>query len=123
MKEDGFYLLIGSKLSIEKKNVMAVVDLLDEGATIPFIARYRKEITGSMDEVLIGKIRDEIESFRELEKRRDSILNSIQEQGKLTDELKDKITNAISMSQLEDIYLPYKPKRKTKATLAKEKGL
>lgn len=123
MNEAKYYLLIGSKLNIDKNNVKLTIELLDEGATIPFIARYRKEVTGSLDEVQIAKIRDEIEELRELDKRRESILKSIEEQGKLTDELKEKIHNALTLNQLEDIYLPFKPKRKTKATLAKEKGL
>ncbi|MEO8759719.1 MAG: Tex family protein, partial [Bacteroidia bacterium] len=96
---------------------------LDEGGTIPFIARYRKEATGSLDEVAIMQIRDEMERLRELEKRRDAILKSIEGQGKLTEELKERLLDAETISKLEDLYLPYKPKRRTKATIAREKGL
>ncbi len=110
-------------LKLETKNVTATVKLLDEGATIPFIARYRKEMTGSLDEKQIKDIRDEIERIRAIESRRESILKSIESQGKLTEELKKKIEDADTMSLLEDLYLPYKPKRRTKATIAKEKGL
>ncbi|MFN5459813.1 MAG: Tex family protein [Bacteroidota bacterium] len=110
-------------LTLNIKNVTASIELLDEGATIPFISRYRKEITGGLDEVQIKNIRDEIEKLRTIETRRDSILKSIEGQGKLTPELKEKIENAESISALEDLYLPYKPKRRTKATVAREKGL
>lgn len=116
-------LLIARELSINESQVIATVKLLDEGATMPFIARYRKEITGSLDEVEIAAIRDRIEQLRELDKRREAVLKSITEQGKLTDELKKSIENAQTMAELEDIYLPYKPKRRTRATIAREKGL
>jgi uncharacterized protein len=96
---------------------------LDEGATIPFISRYRKEVTGTLDEVQVGAIRDRITQLRELDKRREAILKSLEEMGKLTDELKSKIEAAESLTVLEDLYLPYRPKRKTKASVAKEKGL
>ncbi|MCS7005897.1 MAG: RNA-binding transcriptional accessory protein [Cytophagales bacterium] len=105
------------------KHAQAIVKLLDEGATIPFIARYRKELTGSADEVLITQVRDRIAQLRELEKRKETVLKSIQEQGKLTEELRAKIEGAETISELEDIYLPYKPKRRTRATIAREKGL
>jgi len=105
------------------KGVEAAIELLDGGATIPFIARYRKEATGSLDEVAITAIRNRINQLRELDKRRTTVLDSIEKQGKLTDELKEKILAAETMSVLEDIYLPYKPKRRTRATKAKEKGL
>lgn len=110
-------------LQISAKNVKAVVALLDEGATVPFIARYRKEATGSLDEVQIGDIQTWLKKLQELDKRRESILQSIEEQGKLTPELRAKIEAAQSMTELEDLYLPYKPKRKTRATMAIEKGL
>lgn len=103
--------------------VQAVVKLLDEGATVPFISRYRKEMTGSLDEVAIANIRDKVIQLRELDKRREAILKSIEKQEKLTPELEKAITKAETLAELEDIYLPYKPKRKTKATVAKEKGL
>jgi uncharacterized protein len=116
-------LRVADKLNIDVKQVRATVELLDEGATIPFISRYRKEATGSLDEVQIMQIRDEIERLRQLESRRAAIIKSIDGQGKLTEELRDKIDAAENLSQLEDLYLPYKPKRRTKATIAREKGL
>jgi uncharacterized protein len=123
MSEVRLFFKVADKLKIDSKQVTATVGLLDEGATIPFISRYRKEVTGSLDEVQVMQIRDEIERLRQLESRRESILKSIDGQGKLTDELKEKIAEAETLSQLEDLYLPYKPKRRTKATIAREKGL
>lgn len=114
---------IADLLNLNSKDVTATVNLLDEGATVPFISRYRKEVTGSLDEVQIIQIRDEIERLRQLEQRRESILKSIESQGKLTEELQEKIMAAETLSKLEDLYLPYKPKRRTKATIAREKGL
>lgn len=114
---------ISSELSLSSNQVQATVTLLDTGATVPFLARYRKEVTGSLDEVAITHIRDRLTQLRELDKRRESILESIQSQGKLTDELKEKILSAETMAVLEDLYLPCKPKRRTRATIAKEKGL
>jgi uncharacterized protein len=114
---------IAQELRLSKDNVQNVIDLLNEGATVPFIARYRKEATGSMDEVTIITIRDRWKQLLDLENRRTTILNSINEQGKLTPELKQKIEAAQTLFELEDLYLPYKPKRKTKASIAKEKGL
>ena len=105
------------------KQVTATVNLLDEGATVPFISRYRKELTGSLDEVQVTTIRDRIQQLRELDKRRDAILKSLTDMGKLTPELQKKIDEAETMVLLEDIYLPYRPKRKTRATAAREKGL
>ncbi len=110
-------------LGIDAKQVETTIELLDEGATVPFLARYRKEMTGSLDEVQIMDVRDKMAMFRELEKRRKFILETIEEQGKLTDELRDQIVKADSILQLEDLYLPFKPKRKTRATAAREKGL
>lgn len=115
--------LIAGELNVPEKSVIGTVKLLDEGATVPFISRYRKEVTGSLDEVAIAQIRDSIEKLRELDKRREAILKSIKEQEKLTPELEKKINAAQTMAELEDLYLPYKPKRRTKATIAKEKGL
>lgn len=115
--------IVAQELKIGSKQVDATLSLLDEGATVPFISRYRKELTGSLDEVQVTAIRDRIQQLRELDKRREAILKSIDEQGKLTDVLKSQILAAESMSVLEDIYLPYKPKRKTKASVAREKGL
>jgi len=114
---------IASELGVKPHQVQATIDLLDGGATVPFISRYRKEATGTLDEVQVATIRDRIEQLRELDKRREAILKSIEEQGKLTPELKKAIDAAETMAMLEDIYLPYKPKRRTKATIAKEKGL
>lgn len=114
---------IASGLSIKPHQVRATAELLDEGSTIPFIARYRKERTGSLDEVVIGSIRDDLEKLRELDKRRESILKSLEEMGKLTDELKGRITEAESLASLEDLYLPFRPKRRTRASIAREKGL
>ena len=114
---------IASELGVRPQQVSATVALLEEGATVPFISRYRKEATGTLDEVQVAAIRDRLEQLKELDKRREAILKSIEEQGKLTPELKKAIDQAETMARLEDIYLPYKPKRKTKASVAKEKGL
>ena len=114
---------IADETGIKVKSVEATARLLEEGGTIPFIARYRKEATGSLDEVQVQDIRDMLDKLAELDKRREAILESISSQGKLTDELKEKIEAAKVMSVLEDLYLPYKPKRRTRATIAKEKGL
>ena len=116
-------LKIADELGLKLQQVDAVAKLLDDGATVPFIARYRKEATGTLDEVAIIKIRDRLEQLKELDKRRESILESLKERELLTPELEDKIIKAQTMSVLEDIYLPYKPKRRTRATMAKEKGL
>jgi len=115
--------IISGENNLPISKVSAVIDLLDKGATIPFISRYRKEMTGSMDEVQVGTIKDRVQKLRDLDKRREAILKSIDDQGKLTDALKKKIDSAQTLVELEDIYLPYKPKRKTKASVAKEKGL
>ena len=115
--------IIAEELKLKSSQVSATIQLLDEGGTVPFISRYRKEMTGSLDEVAITWIRDRVIQLRELDKRRKAILKSVDEQGKLTDELKDKINAADTMAHLEDLYLPYKPKRRTKATIAREKGL
>ena len=118
-----FFQKIAAELSIAEKQVSATVDLLDEGATVPFISRYRKELTGTLDEVQVAAIRDRILQLRELDKRREAILKSLTEMGKLTPELEAQINAAETMVLLEDIYLPYRPKRKTRATAAREKGL
>jgi uncharacterized protein len=117
------YKKIASELSISEKQISATVELLDEGATVPFISRYRKEVTGTLDEVQVTNIRDRVQQLRELDKRREAILKSLTEMGKLTPELEEKINAAETMVILEDIYLPYRPKRKTRATTAREKGL
>jgi uncharacterized protein len=117
------FIKIAAEFKIAVESVKSTVELLDEGATVPFISRYRKEMTGSLDEVQITNVRDRIIQLRDLDKRRDAILKSLKEQNKLTQELEDKVNKAESMTALEDIYLPYKPKRRTRATIAKEKGL
>ena len=114
---------IAVELSLAARQVQATADLLSEGATIPFIARYRKEATGSLDELAVTAIRDRMEQLEELDKRREAILKSLEERDLLTDELKEKILAAETMSSLEDIYLPFRPKRRTRATVAREKGL
>jgi uncharacterized protein len=115
--------LVASELGITEGQVRAVEELLAEGATIPFIARYRKERTGSLDEVIIARARDRLAQLATLDKRREAILNSLQERELLTDELKSAIEAAQTMAVLEDIYLPYRPKRRTRATVARERGL
>lgn len=117
------YKKLATEFAIAEKQVTATVNLLDEGATVPFISRYRKEMTGSLDEVQVAGIRDRIQQLRELDKRREAILNSLTEMGKLTPELQAQIEAAETMVLLEDIYLPYRPKRKTRASIAREKGL
>src|SRR6195952_3939406 len=112
---------IAEKLSISIKQIISVYDMQAEGATIPFMARYRKEATGNLDEVAIGNIVEEIKYFTELDKRRETVIKTIEGLGKLTPELKQRIENCYDGTVLEDLYLPYKPKRKTKATQAIEK--
>ncbi len=114
---------IAKEISVRAGQVANTAELLKGGATVPFIARYRKEYTDSLDEEAIMHIRDRMEQLEALDKRRESILQSIEEQGKLTDELKKQLEGAESMSELEDIYLPYRPKRKTRATIARSRGL
>jgi len=121
--EEKHILRIADELNITAKQVGAVALLLTENATVPFIARYRKEATGSLDEVVITNIRDRLEQLAELDKRREAILESLEKQGNLTAELKYKVMAAETMAVLEDIYLPFRPKRRTRATMAKEKGL
>ena len=117
------YKKLAAELSIAEKQVSATIELLDEGATVPFISRYRKEVTGSLDEVQVTTLRDRIQQLRDLDKRREAILNSLTEMGKLTPELEKAINAAETMVLLEDIYLPYRPKRKTRASIAREKGM
>ncbi|MDT3776834.1 Tex family protein [Nitrospira sp. MA-1] len=114
---------IAKELKITDKQVTATVSLLDDGATVPFLSRYRKEVTGGLDEVVITSIRDRVAQLRELDKRREVILASLEEQGKLTDVLREQVQAATTMTELEDIYLPYRPKRRTRAMIAKERGL
>lgn len=115
--------IIAKELGVKLSQVQAAASLIDEGATVPFIARYRKEATGTLDEVAVAAVRDRLEQLRELDKRREAIIKSLEERNLLTDELKVKIEAADSMTALEDIYLPFRPKRRTRATIAKEKGL
>ncbi len=114
---------IASALNIHENQVRKTIELLDEGATIPFISRYRKEATGSLDEVQVAQIRDMRDQLVELEKRREAILKSLKELDKLSPELEKAVRGAETLAKLEDIYLPYKPKRKTRAMAAREKGL
>jgi len=114
---------IAEKLGLTIKPVTNIIQLQSEGATIPFIARYRKEATGNLDEVVITNVTEEIKYFTELDKRKETVIKTIESLGKLTPELKDRIENTFDATELEDIYLPYKPKRKTRATQAIEKGL
>lgn len=114
---------IASELSLDRRAVGAVSDLLDSGATLPFIARYRKEATGDLDEVAIGKIRDSLNRSRLMDERRIAIIRSLARQNQLTAEIEEKLSKAVSLAELEDIYLPFRPKRRTRAMVAKERGL
>ncbi|MBP6478561.1 MAG: RNA-binding transcriptional accessory protein, partial [Chitinophagaceae bacterium] len=114
---------IATVLNLSLKQINSIFDLHAEGSTLPFIARYRKEATGNMGEVQIGNVIDQIKYFNELEKRKETVTKTIEEAGKMTPELKMRIQDCVNATELEDIYLPYKPKRKTKASIAIEKGL
>jgi protein Tex len=114
---------IAKEQNLDINQIQAIASLLEEGSTIPFIARYRKEATGSLDEVAVTTVRDRLNQLNELNSRKETILKSLEKHGHLTDELRKKVLAAESMAVLEDIYLPYKPKRRTKAVIAKEKGL
>ena len=118
-----FSLQIARELNLNPTHVANVVKLLDEGATIPFIARYRKEMTGTMNEEQVAAVQKRLEQLSELQKRKESVIASIREQDKLTPELEQKIMNAMTLQEVEDLYLPYKPKRRTRAAIAREKGL
>ncbi len=115
--------IIATELQLQLGNVQNTIELINEGATVPFISRYRKERTGSMDEVQVAAVKERYEKLQEIIKRKESIIKSMEEQGVLTQELKEKIDNTFNATELEDIYLPFKPKRKTRAVKAKEKGL
>lgn len=115
--------IIAAELAVTEKQVIATIELLDEGATVPFISRYRKEVTGSLDEVQVAGIRDRFQQLRELDKRREAILKALAALDKLTPELEAQINAAENIATIEDIYLPYKPKRKTRASEARKKGL
>ncbi|MBN7778796.1 RNA-binding transcriptional accessory protein [Nitratireductor aquimarinus] len=115
--------LIATEITARPEQAQAAIGLLDEGATVPFIARYRKEVTGGLDDTQLRTLAERLSYLRELDQRRDTILGSIREQGKLTPDLETKIVTAATKAELEDIYLPYKPKRRTKAQIARERGL
>lgn len=123
MSKQGIIERISTELSLSPANVSSTVALLDEGNTVPFIARYRKEVTGSLDEVLIRSIEERLAYLLNLEDRKEAVIRSIDEQGKLTDELRDAILAASTLQEVEDLYLPYRPKRQTRATKARERGL
>src|SRR5271168_4749780 len=114
---------IANELGVRDHQVTAAVELLDGGATVPFIARYRKEATGTLDDAQLRTLDERLRYLRELDERRDAILKEITAQGKLTGELEAQIRAADSKARLEDLYLPYKPKRRTKAQIAREAGL
>lgn len=118
-----FNKMIAAALKVSVHQVDNTLSLLDGGATIPFISRYRKEATGGLDEVQIGEIKDRNDKLCELAKRKETILSTIEEQGKLTEELRKRIEQSWDATEVEDIYLPYKPKRKTRAEAARQKGL
>lgn len=120
---DNIIKTLAGELNIKASQVEATIKLIDEGNTIPFIARYRKEVTGSLNDEVLRTLDERLTYLRNLEDRKSQILNSIDEQGKLTEELKSKIESAVTMVALEDLYLPYRPKKRTRATIAKEKGL
>ena len=115
--------IIANELKVKESQVQSAINLIDAGNTIPFIARYRKEATGGLSDEILRNLGERLDYLRNLEKRKDEITNSIEEQGKLTDELKIQISNAITLAEVEDIYRPYKQKKRTRATMAKEKGL
>ncbi|TGQ82358.1 RNA-binding transcriptional accessory protein [Mesorhizobium sp. M8A.F.Ca.ET.207.01.1.1] len=115
--------IIAAEIKARPEQAAAAIGLLDEGATVPFVARYRKEVTGGLDDTQLRDLAERLAYLRELDARRDTILGSIREQGKLTEELETKIAAAVTKAELEDIYLPYKPKRRTKAEIARERGL
>lgn len=120
---NSFTPFISEHLHIRAEQVDATLDLLDAGCTIPFISRYRKEATGNLNEVQVAAISDLNDKLKEMQKRKDTILKTIEEQGKLTDELRDRITASWNATELEDLYLPFKPKRRTRAQVARERGL
>jgi len=115
--------VISRELKVPRAGVEKTMALIAEGATVPFMARYRKEVTGGLDEVQLQAIKDRGEELAELGARRQTVLESIASQGKLTDELFQRITSTLSKTELEDLYLPFKPKRRTRAMIARERGL
>ena len=112
-----------AELNTDETKTQNVINLLDEGNTIPFIARYRKELTGNMDDQLVRSISVRLEALRAIEERKAEVIRLIDEQGKLTDEITKAVENAKTLTELEDVYRPYRPKRKTRASVAREKGL
>ena len=123
MQQADFYGFVAKELNLSAQQVEQTFTLLDSGNTVPFIARYRKEVTGGLNEDQIRAIEDRIRYLKNLQERKDAVLESIEKQGKLTPELQEKITAATKLREVEDLYLPYRPKRRTRATIAKEKGL
>jgi uncharacterized protein len=113
---------IAAEIAAQPRQVQAAIGLLDEGATVPFIARYRKEVTDGLDDTQLRKLEERLGYLRELEDRRGAVLESIRGQNKLSDELESKINSAVTKAELEDLYLPYKPKRRTRGEIAREKG-
>ena len=114
---------IAAEIKVYEQQVRTAVELLDGGATVPFIARYRKEVTGGLDDIQLRELEYRLGYLRELEDRRDTVLKSIEEQGKLTPALRAAIEAAATKQDLEDLYLPYKPKRRTKGQIARENGI
>ncbi|MDD5765251.1 MAG: Tex family protein [Candidatus Marinimicrobia bacterium] len=123
MTEQQIYQIVAEETHLRINQIIQTIEMLDEGSTVPFLARYRKERTGSLDEVKIRLIQDRVEYLRALEKRKETVLSSIEKQGKLTPELKAKIDVTTKLQDLEDLYLPFKPKKRTRASIAREKGL
>ena len=115
--------ILQDEFSVSEAHIKNIVELIDDGNTIPFIARYRKEMTGSCDDQKLREINDRLTYLRNLEKRKEEVLSSIEEQGKLTEEISNAVAAAVTLAEVEDIYRPYKQKRKTRASVAKEKGL
>jgi len=114
---------VARKLGLPEKSVENTVKLLDDGNTVPFIARYRKEMTGELDETRIRRIEEQVGYYRNLEQRKEEVIRLIDEQGKLTEEIKEQINQALKLSEVEDIYRPFRPKRKTRGSIARERGL
>ena len=118
-----FAQVIAKELAVRPQQVSRSVELFDTDNTVPFVARYRKEVTGGLDELQLRTILERVTYLRNLEDRKSTVIKTIDEQGKLTDELRNRLAAAATLQQVEDLYLPYKPKRRTRATIAREKGL
>ncbi|MDC7897760.1 Tex-like N-terminal domain-containing protein, partial [Escherichia coli] len=123
MMNESLSRIIAQELSVKPQQVLSAITLLDEGNTVPFVARYRKEVTGGLDDTQLRQLETRLSYLRELNDRRQTILKSIEEQGKLTEELRSSINETQSKTELEDLYLPYKPKRRTRGQIAIENGL